>query len=89
MPVKIINQFSDILCKNSPSYFRLGYGFSRQRNGSFNMHAVSCIPTLLGSWRHKGGGAFYNNSDIYKINKDIIEGLKFKKITLEYLINQE
>ena len=85
VPVKIINQFSDILCKNSPSYFRLGYGFSRQRNGSFNMHAVSCIPTLLGSWRHKGGGAFYNNSDIYNINKDTIEGLRFKKNNIRVL----
>ena len=57
---EIINKFADILLKIKPSYFRLGYGFSRQRNGSFNMHAVSCIPTLLGS-EHKGG-IFYNNS---------------------------
>ena len=85
VPAEIINKFSDILCKNKPSYFRLGYGFSRQRNGSFNMHAVSCIPTLLGSWKHKGGGAFYNNSDIYKINKDAIEGLKFKKDKIRVL----
>ncbi len=85
VPAEIINKFSKILCKNKPSYFRLGYGFSRQRNGSFNMHAVSCIPTLLGSWKHKGGGAFYNNSDIYKINKDAIEGLKFKKDNIRVL----
>ena len=49
------------------------------------MHAVSCIPTLLGSWKHKGGGAFYNNSDIYKINKDTIEGLKFKNNKIRVL----
>ena len=49
------------------------------------MHAVSCIPTLLGSWRHKGGGAFYNNSDIYNINKDTIEGLRFKKNNIRVL----
>ncbi|PPR26067.1 MAG: putative dimethyl sulfoxide reductase chain YnfE [Alphaproteobacteria bacterium MarineAlpha9_Bin4] len=77
VPVKIINKFSKILCNESPSYFRLGYGFTRQRNGSFNMHAVSCIPTLLGSWKYKGGGAFYNNSGIYNIDKDTIEGLRF------------
>ena len=77
VPKETINKFSRLLCDKEPSYFRLGYGFSRQRNGSFNMHAVSCIPTLLGSWKHKGGGAFYNNSGIYNINKDTIEGLKF------------
>ena len=85
VPAKTINKFANILSKIKPSYFRLGYGFSRQRNGSFNMHAVSCIPTLLGSWKHKGGGAFYNNSDIYKINKDTIEGLKFKNNKIRVL----
>ena len=78
VPEEIICKFSKLLCEVNPSYFRLGYGFSRQRNGSFNMHAVTCIPTLLGSWKYKGGGAFYNNADIYKINKSAIEGLSFK-----------
>ena len=71
------------MCENSPCYFRLGYGFSRQRNGSFNMHAVTCIPALLGSWKYKGGGAFYNNASIYNINKEAIEGLRFKKLFTE------
>ncbi len=78
VPEKIINQISNLLCANKSNFFRLGYGFTRQRNGSFNMHAVTCIPALLGSWKYKGGGAFYSNSDIYKINKDLIEGLKFR-----------
>ena len=80
-----IEKFSKLLCENSPCYFRLGYGFSRQRNGSFNMHAVTCIPALLGSWKYKGGGAFYNNASIYNINKEAIEGLRFKNSSLRNL----
>ena len=83
VPDKIIKKFANILCKKTPSYFRLGYGFSRQRNGSFNMHAVSCIPTILGSWKHRGGGAFYNNADIYNINKDTIIPV-LKKMSITY-----
>ena len=61
---KIIN-LSNLLSKTKKVFFRLGYGFTRQRNGSFNMHAVICIPTLLGAWKELGGGAFYNNGGIY------------------------
>ena len=43
------------------AYFRLGYGFSRSRNGAVNMHAASCIPAVTGAWRYEGGGAFHNN----------------------------
>ena len=46
---------------------------------------LSPIPTILGSWKYKGGGAFYNNSDIYKINKDTIEGLQYKKNNIRVL----
>ena len=28
------------------TYFRLGYGFARSRNGAVNMHAASCIPAV-------------------------------------------
>ena len=38
------------------TYFRLGYGFSRQRNGAVNMHAALCVPAVTGAWRHEGGG---------------------------------
>ena len=33
------------------TYFRLGYGFSRQRNGAANMHAASCIASVTGAIR--------------------------------------
>jgi anaerobic selenocysteine-containing dehydrogenase len=57
------------------AYFRLGYGFSRQRNGAVNMHAALCIPTMLGAWQHAGGGAFHSNSGTYGLRKTMIEGL--------------
>ena len=76
-PEEIIN-FSNLISSKKRVFFRIGYGFTRQRNGSFNMHAVTCIPTILGSWRYKGGGAFYSNGGIYKVNKSLIEGIDFK-----------
>jgi anaerobic selenocysteine-containing dehydrogenase len=57
------------------SYFRLGYGFTRSRNGAVNMHAVTCIPTVTGAWQHEGGGALHSNSGMYGWDKTLIEGL--------------
>ena len=82
---KKIEYFSNLIGKTKKVYFRLGYGFTRQRNGSFNMHAVICIPTLLGAWSQLGGGAFYNNGGIYNINKKLIEGLDFKNKDIRVL----
>jgi anaerobic selenocysteine-containing dehydrogenase len=73
-PVETIEEFAKLVGQNKRSYFRLGYGFSRSRNGPVNMHAASCIPAVTGAWLHEGGGAFHNNADIYHWNKSLIEG---------------
>jgi anaerobic selenocysteine-containing dehydrogenase len=70
-----IEAFAQLVGHTKKTYFRLGYGFSRQRNGAVNMHAALCIPAVTGAWAHEGGGAFHNNGAIYGWNKSLIEGL--------------
>ncbi len=82
---KKILSLSNLISNTKKVFFRLGYGFTRHRNGSFNMHAVICIPTLLGVWKELGGGAFYNNGGIYNINKNLIEGLHFQNQNIRTL----
>ena len=74
-PVETIEEFARLVGDTKRTYFRLGYGFSRSRNGAPNMHAASCIAAVTGAWRYEGGGAFHNNGAIYHWNKDLIEGL--------------
>lgn len=74
-PVKTIEAFARAVGETPRSFFRLGYGFTRSRNGAVAMHAASCIPAVTGAWRHVGGGAFHNNGAIYNWNKTLIEGL--------------
>ena len=74
-PVATIEQFAKLIGETKRSFFRLGYGFSRSRNGAANMHAASCIPAVTGAWQHEGGGAFHINADIYQLDKKLIEGL--------------
>jgi anaerobic selenocysteine-containing dehydrogenase len=72
-PVETIEQFAALIGERKRTYFRLGYGFSRSRNGAVNMHAASCIAAVTGAWRHEGGGAFHNNGAIFHWNKSMIE----------------
>ncbi|MCG7394508.1 molybdopterin oxidoreductase family protein [Microvirga sp. ACRRW] len=74
LPVEEIEAFAKLIGTTKRTFFRLGYGFGRQRNGAVNMHAAACIPAVTGAWRHEGGGAFHSNSGIFKWNKALIEG---------------
>jgi anaerobic selenocysteine-containing dehydrogenase len=73
--IATIEAFAKLIGERKRAYFRLGYGFARSRNGAVNMHAASCIPAVTGAWLKEGGGAFHNNSDIYHVDKTMIEGL--------------
>ncbi|PWC40362.1 molybdopterin oxidoreductase family protein [Azospirillum sp. TSO22-1] len=70
-----IEAFARLVGTTPRSFFRLGYGFTRSRNGAVNMHAALCIPAVSGAWRHEGGGAFHTNGAIYHWDKTLIEGL--------------
>lgn len=67
------------------SYLRLGYGFSRSRNGAASMHAALCLPAVTGAWRHRGGGALQSNKWLYPIDKTLIEGLDVKDESIRIL----
>ena len=75
LSVAEIEAFAKLVGNHPKTYFRLGYGFARQRNGSHNMHAAASIAAVTGAWLHKGGGAFHNNGAIFHWNKTMIEGL--------------
>ncbi len=74
LTVAEIESFAKLVGTTPKTYFRLGYGFSRQRNGASNMHAATCIASVTGGWLHEGGGAFHNNGAIYHWDKTVIEG---------------
>ena len=58
------------------SYIRVGYGFSRSRNGAAQLFAVSCLPAVTGAWAHEGGGALYSNHGLVDLDPSLIEGLE-------------
>ena len=75
LSLREIEEFAKIFGTTKRLYSRMGYGFTRQRNGASAMHAAVSLSAVCGKWLYEGGGAFYNNADIYKIDKTLIEGL--------------
>ena len=74
VPAQEIVDFARLYGRTKNAFMRVGYGFSRSRNGAAQFHAATCLPALTGAWAHKGGGALYSNSAIYPWNKTMIEG---------------
>ena len=70
-----IIEFARLYGATERSFIRLGYGFSRSRNGAANLFAVSCLPAVTGAWKHRGGGALYSNGGLYPIDLTLIMGL--------------
>ncbi|HEY1746892.1 MAG TPA: molybdopterin oxidoreductase family protein [Xanthobacteraceae bacterium] len=84
-PVETIEAFARLIGDNKRTYLRLGYGFSRSRNGAINMHAASCIAAVTGAWRYEGGGAFHNNGAIFHLNTSLIEGSDLRDASIRML----
>jgi anaerobic selenocysteine-containing dehydrogenase len=75
LPEDEIVGFARLYGRTKRSYIRVGYGFSRSRNGSAQLFAVSCLPAVTGAWAHEGGGALYSNLGLVAIDHTLIEGL--------------
>lgn len=43
--------------RGGPSFIRLNYGMQRHGGGGMAVRTVCCLPAVIGSWRHPGGGA--------------------------------
>ncbi len=79
LSVEEIEAFARLVGTTPRTFFRLGYGFTRGRNGAVNMHAAASIAAVTGAWQHEGGGAFHNNGAIYNWDRSLIEGLDAPK----------
>jgi anaerobic selenocysteine-containing dehydrogenase len=85
LSVESIEAFAALVGRTKRTFFRLGFGFSRQRNGAANMHAALCVPVVSGAWAHEGGGAFHSNSGVFNLDKTMIEGLDARDQTVRRL----
>jgi len=85
LSVRQIEKFAHLVGNTKRTFFRLGYGFSRQRNGVANMHAALSIAAVTGAWQYEGGGAFHSNHAIFGLDKSEIMGTAFADPSVRHL----
>jgi anaerobic selenocysteine-containing dehydrogenase len=85
LSVDEIETFARLVGTTPRTFFRLGYGFARQRNGAANMHAALSIPAVTGAWRHEGGGAFHSNSGVLKFDATSVQGTRMLDPKIRWL----
>jgi anaerobic selenocysteine-containing dehydrogenase len=71
--------FARLYGSTKRSFLRVGYGFTRQRNGAVAMHAVSCLPAVTGAWAYRGGGALFGQGQNYGLDATLLDGLDARK----------
>lgn len=57
IPADDIRRFAREYATTPPAAIRLGVALERTYGGSQAIRAVTCLPALIGAWRHVGGGA--------------------------------
>jgi anaerobic selenocysteine-containing dehydrogenase len=57
IPAADIRKFAREYATTPPAAIRLGVSLERSYGGSQAIRAVTCLPALIGAWRHVGGGA--------------------------------
>lgn len=75
LSVQEIEDFARLYGQTKRSYIRVGYGFTRMRNGSAQIHAVTSLPAVTGAWQYPGGGAMYGQTGLYTLDRTMIQGL--------------
>ena len=68
--VATIERLAHRLAREQPSLIRLNYGMQRHRGGGMAVRTIACLPAIVGSWRHHGGGAMLSTSGTYDFAMD-------------------
>jgi anaerobic selenocysteine-containing dehydrogenase len=63
---KLAREFATV----QPSVIRMGVGVERHAGGGNTVRALSCLPALVGSWRHCGGGIMHMPIWAFPVNWD-------------------
>ncbi len=73
VPEEVIERIAHEYAANSPAFIRVNYGMQRHAGGGMAVRNIFCLPALVGSWRHPGGGALLSTSGFFPFDYSILE----------------
>src|SRR6266849_10045720 len=73
IPAADIERLAREYASTPPALIRVNYGMQRHGGGGMAVRTITCLPAIIGSWRHVGGGALLSTSKLYPFNSDHLE----------------
>src|SRR5215210_2360194 len=56
---EVVERIGRAFATTQPALLRLGVGAQRHKGAPAAYRTISCLPALVGAWRHRGGGCSY------------------------------
>ena len=73
IPAVDIERLARDMATISPSFIRVNYGLQRHGGGGMAVRTIVCLPAILGSWRHVGGGCLLSTSKLAAFDSGRLE----------------
>jgi anaerobic selenocysteine-containing dehydrogenase len=73
IPVSDIERLANEFGTIRPALIRLNYGMQRHGGGGMAVRTITCLPAIIGAWRHIGGGALLSTSMMYPFDAKRLE----------------
>jgi anaerobic selenocysteine-containing dehydrogenase len=67
--VDLARLYGSMALRGEPVAIRCNYGVQRARGGGMAVRNMSCLPALVGAWRHAAGGIQLSTSGSFPANK--------------------
>jgi anaerobic selenocysteine-containing dehydrogenase len=72
IPADDVRKLAREFATTQPSVIRMGVAIERSPGGGNAVRAMSCLPALVGSWRHCGGGILHMPIWAFPVNWDAL-----------------
>jgi len=69
----LAREYGGTAMRGEPVAIRLNYGVQRVRGGGMAVRNITCLPALVGAWRHAAGGAQLSTSGSFPSNKAALQ----------------
>ena len=71
--VSLAREYGQAAADGGAAAIRINYGVQRVRGGGMAVRAISCLPALVGAWRHPAGGIQLSSSGTFPTNKPALQ----------------
>lgn len=74
LPEQAIVQLAKAYATTRPAAIQVHIGMEKHQHGGMTYRSIACLPAVVGAWRERGGGLFYDTGALFN-------GMNFSAVT--------